>query len=95
MVYIDKVHYTTDRNGNELYISSMKWTNDLNANAVRECSKHEMIDFINKNPDCTKTKYFRYGRWYVGEDVHVVDNSYLRTDGNNIKADNLGSLPRY
>ena len=36
-----------------------------------------------------------YGHWTAGEDVRVVDNRYLRTDANNIKADNLGSLPRY
>lgn len=54
-----------------------------------------MINFINEHPNVTKTKYYRYGNWTVGEDVRVVDNSYLRTDANNIKSDNLGSLPRY
>lgn len=95
MVYIDKVHYATDSYGNELYIEKMKWTNDLNANAVNECTKQQMIDFINKNPDCTKTKFYRNYRWVVGEDVRVVDNRYLRTDSNGRKADNLGDLPRY
>lgn len=95
MVYIDKVHYATDSYGNELYIEKMKWTNDLNTNAVNECTKQQMIDFINKNPDCTKTKFYRNYRWVVGEDVRVVDNRYLRTDSNGIKADNLGDLPRY
>ena len=95
MVYIDKVHFATDSYGNELYIANVKWTNNLNEDAVKECSKQQMIEFINQNPNCTKTKYFRYGSWYVGEDVRVVENKYLRTDGNNTKADNLGSLPRY
>ena len=55
-----------------------------------------MIDFINKNPGCTKTKYYNlWNGWTVGEDVRVVENSYLRTDANGIKADNLGSLPRF
>ena len=36
--------------------------------------------------------YFRNGSWHVVEDVHVVDNEYLRTDPNNIKRDNLGEL---
>lgn len=94
MVYIDKVHYEQDRYGNE-YISKLKWTNDLYSSAVSECSKRDMIDFINKNPNVTKTKYYRFGSWVVGEDVRVVDDSYLRTDANSIKADNLGSLPRY
>lgn len=94
MVYIDAVHYEQDVYGNE-YIARMKWTNDLTTRAVSECTKSEMIDFINKNPNHTKTKYYSYGRWAAGEDVRVVDNRYLRTDANNIKADNLGSLPRY
>jgi len=94
MVYIDAVHYEQDYYGNE-YIAKMKWTNNLSQQATSECTKSAMIDFINKNPDCTKTKYYRNYRWIEGEDVHVVDNRYLRTDANNIKADNLGSLPRY
>jgi len=94
MVYIDKVHYEQDRYGNEC-IANVKWTNDLYSAATKECTKRDMINFINEHPNVTKTKYYRYGNWAVGEDVRVVDNSYLRTDANNIKADNLGSLPRY
>lgn len=95
MVYIDKVHFATDSYGNELYIANVKWTNNLNENAVNECSKQTMINFINQNPNCTKTKYFSCGSWYVGEDVRVIDNKYLRTDRNSTKSDNLGNLPRY
>ncbi len=94
MVYIDAVHYEQDRYGNE-YISKVKWTNELYFAAVNECSKWDMIDFVNKNPNVTKTKYYRYGTWVVGEDVHVVANAYIRTDANNLMSDNLGSLPRY
>ncbi|WP_405356279.1 DUF3892 domain-containing protein [Ruminococcus sp.] len=94
MVYIDAVHYEQDAYGNE-YIAKVKWTNNLSVQATDECTKRQMIDFIKQNPDCTKTKYYRNGNWTVGEDVRVVDNRYLRTDSNNIKADNLGSLPRY
>ena len=94
MVYIDAVHYEQDAYGNE-YIAKMKRTNNLSAQAISECTKSEMINYINMNPNCTKTKYQRYGRWAAGEDVRVVDNRYLRTDANNYLADNLGSLPRY
>ena len=94
MVYIDAVHYETDWYGRE-YIAKVKWPNYLSVQATAEATKREMIDFINQHPNCTKTKYNRYGRWVEGEDVRVVDNAYLRTDANNIKADNLGSLPRY
>ncbi len=94
MVYIDAVHYEQDSYGYE-YIVRMKWTNYLSQQATQECTKSEMINFINKNPNRTKTKYYRYGRWVEGEDVRVVDNRYLRTDANNYLTDNLGSLPRY
>ena len=94
MVYIDAVHYEQDSYGYE-YIAKMKWTNTLSLPATEECTKRQMIDFVNKHQNCTQTKYYRNGRWIIGEDVRVVDNWYLRTDANNIKADNLGSLPRY
>ena len=90
MVYIDAVHF-------DVYgvISKVKWTNSLYEKATKECSKKQMIKFINENPNCTKTKYMVNGTWREGEDVRVVDNEYLRTDANRIKADNLGNLPEY
>lgn len=95
MVYIDAVHYETDSHGCEV-ISKLKWTNTLTEQASNTCTKRQMIDFINQNPNCTKTKYYSsWNGWTKGEDVRVVDNSYLRTDSNNTKADNLGSLPRF
>ena len=95
MVYVDKVHYEKDSYGNELYISKMKWTNNLSENAVKECTKADMIAFIKQHPGQARTKYNRYGFWFDGEEIHIVDDSYLRTDSNNIKADNLENLPRY
>lgn len=94
MVYIDAVHYDRDYHGCDV-ITKLRWTNSLSSKATNECTKREMIDFINKNPGITKTKYYGYYGWVVGEDVRVVDNEYLRTDSNRIKADNLGKLPRF
>ncbi len=94
MVYIDAVHYESNIYGFE-HIAALAWTNSLNERAVKTCTKQELIKFINSNPNITKTKYYRNGRWVVGEDIRVVDNAYLRTDANYIKADNLSSLPRY
>lgn len=95
MVYVDKVHYATDTSGNKLYIAKMKWTNTLSEDAYEECGKDAMIRFIKENPGCARTKYRRYGYWYDGEEIHVVDDRYLRTDKNYIKADNLENLPEY
>ena len=94
MVYIDKVHYEMDNQGFE-FISTVKWTINFYENATQESTKKQMIDFINKNPNCTKTKYVRNGFWTMGEDVRVVANQYLRTDANHIAKDNLENLPRY
>lgn len=94
MVYIDAVHYEKDSSGYEA-IAAVKWTNELTVTATNFCTKAQMIEFINKNPNVTKTKYKRNGSYVVGEDVRVVDNRYLRSDANNIKKDNLDNLPRY
>lgn len=100
MVYVDTVHYETDSKGNR-YIAKLKWTNNLNEQATKTCTKQEMINFIKKNPNCTKTKYWTRKSvwdgysWSVGEDIRVVDDCYLRTDANNTKADNLGNLPEF
>ncbi len=95
MVYIDAVRYATNCYGNKLYISHVKWTNDFSTQAFKTCDKQSMIDFIEKQHGQVQTKYYRNGRWVVGEDVRVVDGQYLRTDANNIKADNLENLPEF
>jgi len=95
MIYIDKVHYAKDNNGNNLYIQNVKCTRDANVNATEECSKQVIIDFLKNNPGCVRTKYRLNYCFYVGEEVHVVDNKYLRTDANHIKSDNLENLPEY
>ena len=94
MVYIDAVHYEQDTYDNE-YIAKMKYSNNISLKAIQECTKSELIAFIKQKPNRTKTKYYHNGRWVEGEDVRVVDDRYLRTDANDIKADNLGELPRY
>lgn len=94
MVYVDKVHYEIDEHGCRI-ITKMKWTNNKNEWAVNECTKAEMISFINQNPNSAKTKYLRYSCWTTGEDIRVVNNKYLKTDANNTAEDNLGELPEY
>jgi hypothetical protein len=44
------------------------------------------------------TAYMQDGKWRKGEDVRVVTihgESFIRTDENSTKKDNLGSLPEY
>jgi len=35
------------------------------------------------------------GEFVVGDEVHTVENKYIRTDGNEIPQDNLGDLPNF
>jgi len=93
MIYIDKVHYVKDEHGCDV-IGKMKYTSNLNSVATEECTKSDMIDYVNKG-NSVKTKYYRNNTWVSGENVRVIDNRYLRTDSNNTKSDNLGNLPTY
>lgn len=38
---------------------------------------------------------YTYCDSHVGDHIHIIDNEYLRTDGNHIKRDNLENLPRF
>ena len=87
MLYIDQVTKKIDSHGCEV-INKVYYTPNLNEKATLSCTKREMINHMNNHPNLTvKTKYKKYSYWFEGAEVHVVDNEYLRTDGNNIKAD--------
>lgn len=88
MIYIDEVIKNDDN-----VIVKVYWiSNQLTVKASKWTTKKDMIEYINGHPGNVKTKYKRNGAWREGEYVHVVDNSYLRTDANNIKQDNLENL---
>lgn len=54
-------------------------------------SKSSVIEEIKRGENYkTKTEDGK-----IGSDVHIVSNSYIRTDGNEIKKDNLGELKKY
>ncbi len=89
MVYIYAVRY---KDGSST-ISDLKWISSTPKEGV--ISKEKMIDFINQNPNQTKTMFHKNNKWEIGEDVRVVNNRYLRTDANNKDEDNLGNLPTF
>ena len=92
MLYIDQVLKGIDEHGCEV-ITHVYFTRDFAQKAQEYCTKGAMIHYMNLHPYVTvKTKYRKNGYWQEGAVVHVVDNEYLRTDGNNTKADNLGEL---
>ncbi len=75
-------------------ITDLIWTNTLSPKKEIKHSKKEIIKYINEGYKF-KTMYYYNNEWRIGEDVHVVDGEYLRTDANNIKADNLANLLSY
>ena len=92
MLYIDQVTKTIDNHGC-VVINRVYYTDNLNVKATLSCTKREVINHMNRHPNLTvKTKYNKYGYWFEGSVVRVVDNEYLRTDGNNKKEDNLAEL---
>lgn len=57
-------------------------------------SKGSVISDIDSRGKDVKTCYYssNQGGWVVGDDIHTVDGQYIRTDGNDIRADNLDNL---
>lgn len=91
MLYIDAIETESGNNGYEV-ITHVYSTPYLYVTANQRWTKREMITHIKTNLNSVKTKYLKNGVWCVGEDVRVVDDSYLRTDANHILRDNLGNL---
>lgn len=57
-------------------------------------TKDEVIPDIDSSNKNVKTCYYSSteDEWVDGDDVHTVDGDYIRTDGNDIRADNLENL---
>ncbi len=92
MIYIDGVSFGDNYSGHEV-ITVLRWTENFYTTGTNFSAKYKMVEYVKNHPYGVKTKYYRNGCWYDGEYVRVVDNTYLRTDANDIKADNLGELP--
>lgn len=91
MFYIYAVHKSKDDGA----IQQLRYSDRFGEMQIKSCSKASMISHINRYPDTVMTMYVLCSRWVTGEYVHVVDNEYLRTDANDIKADNLANLKEY
>jgi hypothetical protein len=57
-------------------------------------SKNAVIQDIDARNKTVKTAYYsdQQDQWVDGDDIHTVDGQYIRTDGNDIRADNLEHL---
>ncbi len=67
---------------------------------AKKITKASAITLLETKGNTAKTWLWNYrqARWYIGEDVHVVNASsgkYLRSDPDSTKTDNLGHLIDY
>ncbi len=62
-----------------------KWVEDYKG-------KPEIIEDIDDHGDDVMTAYVSDGEWVEGDEVHPVSGEYIRTDGNEIEADNLQNI---
>lgn len=88
----------TDSDGVITHLNTKK--GDTSASDVT-MSKSELITLLSSKDDKNTAKTWRVefqsGRplQVLTEDIRVVDGTYLRTDPNSTKADNLGNLPSF
>ena len=83
-------YYVTnaDKDKNDV-VTDLKASKDSQTAAGTVMTKKALIDLIETDGHSAKT--YNAGK---SEDIRVVDKKFLRTDSNNTKADNLGSLPK-
>ena len=81
--HIDQVKFLTD-NGNSL-------------ENVQITSREMIVQAIENNVSFV-TAYQKENSWSRGDNVGIIrvnHQKFIRTDGNNIEADNLGELPEF
>ena len=67
-------------------------------NNARHVTRQAVVDALDRGATCVTAFMGTDGRYYRGEDVRVVNTPFgrfIRTDRNNILADNLDRLPEY
>lgn len=82
----------TDADGN---ISSVGHGSQVDKYVAGTKSKATVIADIDEHPQQdVKTAYYspQQDDWVVGDSIHTVDGEYIRTDGNEIRSDNLDHL---
>jgi len=95
---ISAVRYETSSTGR--HISQLRVHTD-GAESVGQATtwtKNQVVTSINAGQRFKTIYKTADDKWHMGEDVRVVvidGESFLRTDANKIKADNLGELPEF
>ena len=88
------VYYVTHANkDSDGVITDVKTRKGSTTVSAESMSKSALIKLLKPlGSDTAKTYNTATGD---SEDIRVIDGKYLRTDANNIKADNLGNLPSF
>jgi len=87
--YVKKVR----RNDNG-QITKVKTSKKLEGRADKVLKRKKVVKHIKKGKDI-RTAYLKEGRWTEGDKMKLHDDKWLRTEGNNKKRDNLGSLKSF
>lgn len=90
--YNEKKEHITYVKVHERKVADKKWS----IGRPRTVSRAFVADLIRLKKASFETIVKRDdGLWYHGAHVHVIDESYLSTDKNNSKRDNLSNLPEF
>lgn len=90
---ITAVRYSEDRS--HIADLEIRVDQDSTIGAPEELTREAVVRMIEQGYTFV-TAYVRNGQWSRGADVSVVTigrDKYLRTDRNQVRADNLGELP--
>lgn len=78
------------------YFRCLKPILGMPGTAEMDISRESLVKYVQeKNRVITAFLDEGQNRWKEGDDVRLTAKGYLRTDGNEIEEDNLGSLPQF
>lgn len=87
--YVKKV-----RRNDDGQIVRVKTSKDLESRPNKVIKRKKVVKHVKKGKD-VRTAYLKNGRWTEGDKLKLHDEKWLRTEGNNKKRDNLGSLKSF
>lgn len=82
------------RRNDDGQITRVKTSKKLESRPDKVRKRKKVVKHIKKGKD-VRTAYLKDGRWTEGDKLKLHDEKWLRTEGNNKKRDNLGSLKSF
>jgi hypothetical protein len=87
--YVKKV-----RRNDDGQIVRVKTSKELEGRPKKVRKRKKVVKHVKKGKD-VRTAYLKNGRWTEGDKLKLHNDKWLRTEGNNQKRDNLGSLKSF